>query len=351
VTYAQLVRPLLFRLDPERAHDLALIGLSAVSRMSGPLQRRVRTAETDRGTTVFGIRFPSRVGVAAGLDKDGRALRAWPLLGFGFVEVGTVTARPQLGNPAPRIFRLPADRAVVNRMGFNNAGAAALADRLRRLGPLPVPLGISLGKSKATPVEEAVEDYLTSLRLVHGYADYVVLNVSSPNTPGLRSLQDAAALAGLADAMVAECRALAVPGRPPAPLLVKVAPDLGEEALEELVDVCLGHGVSGLVATNTTVDRSALLHRHPAADQAGGLSGAPLAARALEVVRRIRRQAGDRLPVIGVGGICGPDDALRMADAGASLVQIYTGLIYEGPGMVRRVADALRTRAAEPAGR
>ncbi|MFL6100616.1 MAG: quinone-dependent dihydroorotate dehydrogenase [Actinomycetales bacterium] len=347
MTYERLVRPTLFRLDPERAHDLALGGLAAASALAGPIQRRrARVAETGAGTTVFGLDFPSRVGVAAGLDKDGRALRAWPLLGFGFIEVGTVTAQPQPGNPAPRLFRLPADRAIVNRMGFNNAGAAALAVRLHRLGPLPVPLGISLGKSRATPVEDAVDDYLSSLRLLHAFADYVVVNVSSPNTPGLRSLQDRDALATLVDRLVAESRVLAGDAHP-APLLVKVAPDLGDQALEEVVDVCLGHEVSGLVATNTTLERCGLRHPHPAADETGGLSGPPLAARALDVVRRIRGQAGDRLPVIGVGGISGPDDALRMVDAGASLVQLYTGLIYQGPRLVRRVARALQTVAAD----
>lgn len=347
MTYERLVRPALFRLDPERAHDLALGGLAAASAVAGLIQRRRhKTAESDCSTTVFGIDFPSRVGVAAGLDKDGRALRAWPLLGFGFVEVGTVTGQPQPGNPAPRLFRLPADGAIVNRMGFNNAGAAALAVRLHRLGPLPVPLGISLGKSKVTPVEDAVDDYLSSLRLLHAFADYVVVNVSSPNTPGLRSLQDRAALTTLVDRLVAESRVLAGSARP-APLLVKVAPDLGDQALEEVVDVCLGHQVSGLVATNTTLDRSGLRHPHPAADETGGLSGPPLATRALDVVRRIRAQAGDRLPIVGVGGISGPDDALRMVDAGASLVQLYTGLIYQGPGLVRRVARALHSAARD----
>ena len=337
--YRHLLRPALFRLDAERAHTLTLGGLAVASRAASRVGPRARRPAVG-AAWVLGIDFPSRIGVAAGLDKDGVALRAWPLLGFGFVEVGTVTARAQPGNPRPRLFRLPADEAVVNRMGFNNAGAAALAARLERLGPLSVPLGISLGKSKVTPVEDAVEDYLTSLRLLHRYADYVAVNVSSPNTPGLRSLQDPAALTALVDALVAESRALAAGGRP-APLLVKVAPDLSREALEELVDVCLGHGVSGVIATNTTLDRSGLRTAGGAAGESGGLSGRPLAARAAEVVRLVAAQAGDRLPVIGVGGVRGPVDALRLVDAGASLVQVYTGLVYEGPAMVRRVARAL----------
>ena len=344
--YRHLLRPALFRLDAERAHSLTLTGLGAASRAVS-VRPAVRRPGAPGSARVLGIDFPSRVGVAAGLDKDGVALRAWPLLGFGFVEVGTVTARPQPGNPRPRLFRLPADEAVVNRMGFNNAGAAALAARLSRLGPLPVPLGISLGKSKLTPVEDAVGDYLISLRLLHGYADYVAVNVSSPNTPGLRSLQDPAALTALVDALVAECRALAGAGGRAAPLLVKVAPDLSREALEELVDVCLGHGVSGVIATNTTLDRSGLRTAGGAADEAGGLSGRPVAARAVEVVRQVAAQAGDRLPVIGVGGVRGPDDARRLVDAGASLVQVYTGLVYEGPAMVRRVAHALGASMSE----
>lgn len=342
--YRALVRPLLFRMDAETAHQVAMRGLRVLSAMAtAPGVRRWsdRTAEVlGPATRVMGIDFPSRVGVAAGLDKDGQALRAWPLLGFGFVEVGTVTALAQPGSPRPRIFRLPADEAIVNRMGFNNAGAPALAQRLERLGRLQVPLGISLGKSKVTPVEDAVQDYLVSLRLLHRFADYVAVNVSSPNTPGLRSLQDGQALRELVGALVAQARALAGPGGVPVPLVVKVAPDLAPPALEELVDVCLAHGVSGVVASNTTVGRQALTGGAPAGAQAGGLSGRPLAARAVEVVQAISRQAGDRLPVIGVGGIRGPDDALRLLDAGASLVQLYTGLVYQGPGMVRRTARA-----------
>jgi dihydroorotate dehydrogenase len=342
MVYRRLVRPALFRLDAERAHRLGLAGLALVSDVAGHLRRPAPAREKADSATVFGIDFPSRVGLAAGLDKDGRALRAWPLLGFGYVEVGTVTAQAQPGNPTPRLFRLPRDEAIVNRMGFNNAGAAALAVRLHRLVPLPVPLGVSLGKSKATPVAEAVGDYLTSLRLLHRYADYVAVNVSSPNTPGLRSLQDSAALRDLVDALVAESRALAGERGRPVPLLVKVAPDLSDAALEELVDVCLTHGVAGLVATNTTVARDALRHPGAVAAEPGGLSGRPLRARAVEVVGRIHRQAGDRLPVIGVGGISSADDALRLVEAGAALVQLYSGLIYQGPGLVRQVARALR---------
>jgi dihydroorotate dehydrogenase len=346
--YRTFVRPLLFRLDAERAHGVALRGLSLAS---GALQARpirtvadrftARSVPTSGMTRVMGLDFGSRVGVAGGLDKDGRALRAWPLLGFGFVEVGTVTAHAQPGNPRPRLFRLRGDEAVINRMGFNNNGSAALAARLAAIGPLPVPLGISIGKSKVTPVEDAVDDYLLSLRRLHRFADYIAINVSSPNTPGLRSLQGAEALRGLLDALVATSAELSAGDGRTVPLVVKVAPDLTPSALDELLDVCLDHGVAGIIAANTTLGREVLTPGQAVASEAGGLSGRPLLPRALEVVRQVRARVGDRLAVIGVGGVRCDDDALRMVDAGADLVQLYTGLVYEGPGMVRRVARAL----------
>jgi dihydroorotate dehydrogenase len=279
------------------------------------------------------------------MDKDGRALTAWPALGFGFVEVGTVTWHAQPGNERPRLFRLREHEAIINRMGFNNAGAVALAGRLRALDPLPVPLGISLGKSKVTPLAGAVEDYVASLRVLYAHGDYFAINVSSPNTPGLRELQDRAQLSELLGALRHEAVALAAAPRTAAPgtaaggvkpLLVKVAPDLTDAALGELLDVCLAHGVAGLIATNTTIERPGL----PASTPSGGLSGRPLASRALEVVRLAVKESG--LPVIGVGGITDPADAVRLVDAGASLVQLYTGLIYRGPGLVRGCVRALR---------
>jgi len=323
--YESVVRPALFGLDPEAAHELALRGLGLV---------RVRRPFSPPGAarTVFGVRFPNPVGLAAGMDKDGQALRAWPALGFGFVEVGTVTRDPQLGNERPRLFRLPASEAIVNRMGFNNAGAAALARRLARVGPLPVPLGISLGKSQATPLAEAVEDYLASLRVLRGHGDYFVVNVSSPNTPGLRELQDRAALDGLLAALL--------PAAEGTPLLVKVAPDLSDAALDAVVEVCLSRGVAGLIATNTTLARDGVQPADAGAGaQPGGLSGRPLRARARQVVELLAKRSG--LPVIGVGGIMEIDDARRLVDAGASLVQLYTGLVYRGPALVRRCVSAL----------
>lgn len=305
-----------------------------LSRMPRVIRALARHFGTATPREVFGVRFPGPVGLAAGMDKNGVALPAWPAFGFGFVEVGTVTAQPQPGNPRPRLYRLPASEAVINRMGFNNLGAAALASRLRDLGPLPVPLGVSIGKSKATPVSEAVADYRSSLRLLFPYADYFAVNVSSPNTPGLRGLQDRAAL----DELLGELR-----GEQPVPLLVKVAPDLTDSALAELLEVCEAHKVAGVIATNTTIGRSGLAPADSGLGaETGGLSGRPLTARALEVIRFVAKETGGRLPIIGVGGIHSADDALRMLDAGASLVQLYTGFIYQGPGLARAINRATR---------
>ncbi|WP_422774719.1 quinone-dependent dihydroorotate dehydrogenase [Plantactinospora sp. WMMC1484] len=334
--FARIVRPALFRLgggDAETAHEWTLRRLAGLSRSPAALallRTRYAVAAPRR---VFGLDFPNPVGLAAGMDKDGVALPAWPALGFGFVEVGTVTAHPQPGNPRPRLFRLPGSAAVINRMGFNNSGAEALARRLAGLRRPPgVPLGISLGKSKVTPLDDAVADYLASYRALAPYGDYFAVNVSSPNTPGLRSLQDRAHLDGLLTALVGE-----------KPVLVKIAPDLTEPAIAELLQVCLDRGAAGVIATNTTLGRDGIApaDRHRAGE-AGGLSGRPLTARAREVVAFVHRETGGALPVVGVGGILDPADATALLDAGASLVQLYTGFVYGGPGLVRAVARATR---------
>ncbi len=347
--YERVGRPLLFRIgggDPEAAHDWTLRRLAALARRPRLLAVLRRRYAVSAPTQAFGITFPNPVGLAAGLDKDGLALPAWPALGFGFIEVGTVTGAPQPGNDRPRLVRLPDSAALINRMGFNNAGASALADRLgelRRRGGLGVPLGISLGKSKLTPMAEAAGEYVASMRRLHPYADYWAVNVSSPNTPGLRSLQDRSTLDELLRALMAEAVTLAGPRRP-TPILVKVAPDLTEQAIAEAIEVCLARGVAGVIATNTTLARSGLAPADTTrAGTPGGLSGHPLATRARAVVAFVHREAGGRLPVIGVGGILEPDDARRLFDAGASLVQLYTGLIYRGPGLVRAIG---RARAA-----
>jgi dihydroorotate dehydrogenase len=334
--FERIVRPVLFRVgggDAEKAHEFTL---GRLARLGGAARAVLRGRYgTDAPVEAFGVRFPNAVGLAAGMDKNGVALRAWPALGFGFVEVGTVTAHAQPGNDKPRLFRLRDSEAIINRMGFNNAGAAALAERLRRLGPIGVPLGISLGKSKVTPLGEAVEDYLTSYRLLHHYADYIAVNVSSPNTPGLRTLQDKSAIAELLGALVGD-----------KPVLVKIAPDLTEPAIAELLDVCLSHGAAGVIATNTTLGRDGLAGAdQPLAAEAGGLSGRPLTEKARKVVHFVHTESGGRLPIVGVGGIMSADDASRLFDAGASLVQLYSGFIYHGPALVRAAA-----RAAAPTG-
>jgi dihydroorotate dehydrogenase len=376
--YERLARPVLFRLaggDAEGAHEWTLRRLAALSRRPLALAALRRWYAVDAPREVFGLRFPNPVGLAAGMDKNGVALPAWPAIGLGFVEVGTVTRHAQPGNERPRVFRLRRSRAVINRMGFNNDGAAALAHRLAALADaasaladaasaekrasavadaasaetsasagrfLPVPLGISLGKSKVTPLADAVEDYLASFRALHRYGDYFAVNVSSPNTPGLRDLQDRAHLGELLAALSAQNASFAAPK----PILVKIAPDLTEPAIEQALQACLDHGVAGIIATNTTLARTGL---DPAdvvrGGQAGGLSGAPLTARTREVVAFVHRHTAGALPVIGVGGILDPDDAVALMDAGASLVQLYTGLIYRGPALVRATALALSRRS------
>ena len=328
--YERVIRPTLFRLDAERAHNAALRAL----RLAGPVLARVRPL-TSSPKKVFGITFPNPVGLAAGMDKDGRALRSWPALGFGFVEVGTVTHRPQMGNDRPRLFRLPASAAIVNRMGFNNAGAEALAARLTALarrGPHRVPLGISLGKSRTVPNEAALQDYVASIRVLDGHGDYFAVNVSSPNTPGLRALQDRAFLDDLLAALAAETDR---------PLLVKVAPDLTEPALAEVLEVGAQRRIAGVIATNTTVSRAGVAGPDLAlaSTEAGGLSGRPLHQRVIELVKFVTSESD--LPVIGVGGIDSPEAARRMVDAGASLVQLYTGFVYGGPALVRAAVRAL----------
>ncbi len=344
--YAGLLRPVLFAShggDPEAIHE-QLIRILSVVGAKPALRAMLRLVAAGQGepADVAGIRFPNRVGLAAGMDKDGVCARAWAALGFGFAELGTVTARPQPGNDRPRVFRLPASRALINRMGFNNAGAAALADTLHSAGiargnlAAGIPLGVSIGKTRLVPVADAIDDYLASLSAVAGYADYVAINVSSPNTPDLRSLQDGGALTDLTGALVARAAQLAAD---PVPIFVKLAPDLSWAQVDEVLAACEGTGVAGIIATNTTLARDGLAPGDGAAGaEPGGLSGAPLTRRALGVVRYVVAHTG--LPVMGVGGIMTAADADRMFDAGARLVQLYTGFIYHGPGLVSAITTA-----------
>jgi dihydroorotate dehydrogenase len=336
--FERTVRPYLFRVgggDPEAAHEWTLRRLTTLSTRPVALALLRRRYLERAAHTVFGVEFPNQVGLAAGLDKDGVALPAWPALGFGFVEVGTVTWHPQPGNDRPRLFRLAASEALVNRMGFNNRGAAALATRLESLGPLPVPLGISLGKSKVTPLADAVEDYASSYRALRRYGDYFAVNVSSPNTPGLRQLQDRGLLDALLEALVGD-----------KPVLVKIAPDLTDNAVADVLQVCIDRGAAGVIATNTTLGRDGLASSDAeSGGESGGLSGRPLFTRAREVVGFVHRQTGGTLPVVGVGGIMHREDAARMVDAGADLVQLYTGFIYHGPALVRSAARLLADSA------
>jgi dihydroorotate dehydrogenase len=333
----RLVRWLLFRCDPERIHHLAqgwlrLLGL-------GPVARALRPRpDPSLRVRVLGLDFESPLGLAAGFDKGQVQAAGLLALGFSHVEIGTITPRPQGGNPLPRLFRLPEHRALINRMGFNNDGMEACATRLAALAPGDRPglLGVNVGKNKDTPNERAEEDYLRCIERLHPWADYLVVNISSPNTPGLRELQGRAALERLLQACVGRARSLTRP----LPLLVKLAPDLSDEALDEAVDVAVAAGAAGIIATNTTLDRERV-KGHPRAGEAGGLSGAPLEERATEVVRRVYGRAGGRLAVIGVGGVFDGEGAYRKIRAGASLVQTYTGFIYGGPRFPRRVLEEL----------
>jgi dihydroorotate dehydrogenase len=344
--YQAVYRVALRRLPPEAAHAAGFWLIRAAAAVPGAawvLRRFLAPRDPALRVRALGLDFPGPLGLAAGFDKDGHGVAGLAALGFGFVEVGTVTARAQPGNFKPRMFRFPAERALVNRMGFNNAGAAALAARLRALrGPRPV-IGINIGKTKVVADDEAIADYVTSARLVADVADYVVVNVSSPNTPGLRDLQAADKLQPL---LLAVRSALdeASPRRR-VPLLVKIAPDLADPDIDAIADLALGLGLDGIIATNTTIGREGLHDTAAVADAGpGGMSGAPLGARALEVLRRLHDRTGDRLVLIAAGGIENADDAQERLAAGASLLQAYTAFIYEGPLWPHRVQAALAAR-------
>lgn len=346
--YQNTVKPALFRLQPETAHELGVHALALLGQLRplcAVLERLHQLpAGLHRPVECWGLKFPNAVGLAAGFDKNGRAWPAAAALGFGHVEIGTVTLHAQPGNPRPRAFRYPTAGAVINRMGFNNAGAAALAARLAKLpgpGRRLIPLGINLGKSKVTPLDRAAEDYLGSFRLLADHADYLVVNVSSPNTPGLRELQDAAWLKPLLAALVAENQGRVANGKPRRPLLLKIAPDLNFSQIDAALGVIDELKLDGIIATNTTLARPGAL---ATVNEAGGLSGWPVRRRSTEIINYIARATSGRLPIIGVGGILDEASAGEKMDAGATLVQLYTGLIYRGPFFAAEVARALAER-------
>lgn len=340
----QLVKPFFFSQDPEHIHEQVMKGLITVSKVPA-LQTALEpfTVFEDPRLKIerFGLTFPNPIGLAAGFDKNALAVRAWPTLGFGFLEVGTITALAQSGNPKPRLFRLPEDLALINRMGFNNDGAEVVAERLKGLGlqqhPLKIPLGINVGKSKVTELEQAPEDYRASMTRLSPYADYFVVNVSSPNTPGLRQLQDKDKLAEL----------LAVATHPEVssgkPVLLKIAPDLTDSQIDEVIELTRAYPLAGLILTNTTISREGL-SRDP--QETGGLSGKPLTTRSFEVLKYVRAAVGKDLPLVSVGGIFTPDEAYWRLRAGACLLQVYTSFIYEGPKLAshlnRGILDRLK---------
>lgn len=346
--YRHVARPIFFRQDPEEAHERVVRALSLASHLApvrALLAWRGRTGVHGGAVKLFGLEFPNRVGLAAGFDKNAVCWPALHALGFGHVEVGTVTRHAQPGNPKPRIFRYPAEDAVINRMGFNNEGAEALARRLagqpgpgRRRGPL----GINLGKSKVTPLEDAVADYLESFRLLADRADYIAINVSSPNTPDLRKLQEESRVRELLAALAEANRARGERARP---ILIKIAPDLTYPQIDAVIQAALDFGLAGMIATNTTLARPGFFS---GVNEPGGLSGHPVREHATHVVRYIVRATGGRLPVIGVGGIDDAASAGEKLDAGASLVQVYTGMIFQGPFLGRDIAAGLAARDWSP---
>lgn len=334
---------LLLRLEPERAHETALRLLRVASLVGlGP---RPKKGVQPSPLECMGLQFPNRIGLAAGLDKNGDYLDALATLGFGFIELGTITPRPQPGNPPPRVFRIPQCQGLINRLGFNNKGVEYLLGCVARSQYRGV-LGINIGKNRDTPIERAVEDYCLCLRQVYAHASYVVVNVSSPNTPRLRSLQQGQALDELLDVLTAQRQELATQHGRRVPLVIKIAPDIEQAALPEFAEKLLSYGIDGLTATNTTVDRSAIAGQ-PQANEAGGLSGRPLFSRSTAVLQRLREAVGNRMALIGVGGVVCGADAQRKICAGADLIQLYTGLIYRGPRLIGECIDAVETRGTQ----
>jgi len=344
--YSKLGKPILFRMDPEKAHHLIINGLSAAGAVPGARQLMKAAWGVKRSpelaTTLWGIDFPNPIGLAAGLDKNAKAVRGFSQIGFGFMEVGTITPKPQPGNELPRLFRLPQDEALINRMGFNNVGAAEMARNLSKVGTHAIPVAINIGKNKTTPNEQAEEDYRACIRTLFAYGDFFVVNISSPNTPDLRNLQHGNDLHRLLEAVMAEMNLQRERhGGEGKPVLVKIAPDLSDAELALTVGTIKESGVSGIIATNTTLGRDGLTHANRG--QAGGLSGKPLTQRSTEMIGKVYALTEGKLPIIGAGGIFSAQDAYDKIRAGASLVEVYTALIYEGPTLLARLNRGLQT--------
>lgn len=341
-----LARPFLFGLDPEAAHELTLATLQRLQNTPAMhLWSQPRVADP---VTLAGLKFPNRIGLAAGLDKNGRCIDGLGAMGFGFIEVGTVTPKAQPGNPKPRLFRLRQAQALINRLGFNNAGLDAFVANVQRARSFRAAggiVGLNIGKNAATPIERALDDYLAGLAGVYPFADYVAVNISSPNTKNLRALQGDEALDALLAALSARRDRLAREHKRRVPMFLKIAPDLDEPQIDLIAATLIRHGIDGVIATNTTVAREAV-QGLPHAEEAGGLSGKPVLEASNRVIRRLRAALGPRFPIIGVGGVLSGADALAKREAGADLVQIYTGLVYKGPALVTEAARALVSEAA-----
>ncbi|MED1791852.1 quinone-dependent dihydroorotate dehydrogenase [Brevibacillus nitrificans] len=339
----QLIRQYLFQQDPEEIHEKTIHALKLVedSAPGKAIMRMVYQLRNERlETNLWGLKFPNPVGLAAGFDKNAEVYHALGAMGFGFVEVGTITPQGQPGNPKPRLFRLSEHQAVINRMGFNNLGAYLASQHLIDFAYSDVPIGINIGKNKVTPNEEAASDYSKCLDMLYAYGHYFVINISSPNTPNLRDLQETESLRVLIRAVREKAAELEARGVKKKPILLKVAPDMSDEQMHDVVHAAVEEGISGIIATNTTLSREAVAN-HPKADEAGGLSGRPLTESSTEWVKQIYQEIGDKVPIIGVGGIYNGEDAYNKIRAGASLVQVYTGMIYQGPGIAKQINKQL----------
>lgn len=343
--YQKFIRPLLFRFQPETAHHLTMVGLNVAGKIPGAstLLRGMYGTKANRKleTQLFGLTFHTPIGLAAGLDKNAEAVKAFSNMGFGFLEVGTVTPKAQPGNEQPRSFRLPADKALINRMGFNNEGIETLFNRLDTLKERRIPIAINIGKNKVTPNEDAIQDYIACMRGLYTQGDFFVVNISSPNTPDLRKLQHGDELENLLVAVRDEAKALSKKNKEAKPkaVLVKIAPDLNEEELTSIISTVVKSKIDGIIATNTTLSREGL--NHPNQKETGGLSGKPLKDRSTQVIREIYNQTKGTLPIIGSGGIFTAEDAYEKIRAGASMIEVYTGMIYHGPAINRQIQNGL----------